>query len=270
MKIFLDSAELDEIKNATDAGINGVTTNPSLLKKAVDKRRKKGEKIDITRYIKQILQTAKDRPVSLEVIEGDWKELSRQAIILWKTFRKYGNVVIKIPINPSLEEEFSFDGVKAIKYLTEKRIPVNVTLVMSPVQALMAAKAGAKYVSPFAGRIDDYLREKAEIKFQKEDYYPKEGLMMKGKLLEDDIGIFSGVELLRSTVQIFRNYGIKAKVLASSLRNPRQVKEVAEIGADVATLPFDVLKKLFYHPKTFEGMKKFVEDTPKEYKNLFK
>src|SRR3989338_4977762 len=198
MKIFLDTAEISEIKIAMDAGIlDGVTTNPSLLKNAVDKR---PEKTDITEYIKSILQACKGRPVSLEAVEGDANELARQGLILWSTFRKYGSVVIKIPVNPSLTEGASYDGIKAISYLAGKGIPVNTTLVFTPMQALLAAKAGARYVSPFAGRVDDYLRAGAKLKFGKEDYYPEEGMKAKGKLLHDS-GILSGVGLVRGIVQ---------------------------------------------------------------------
>jgi len=272
MKIFLDTAEIDEIKTAVDAGIlDGVTTNPSLLKKAVDKRREKGEQTDIVEYIKTILKTCNDRPVSLEVLEGNVEELSRQAMILWDLFHKHGNAVIKIPVNPSLAEGdgLNYEGVKAIRRLTDKGIPINTTVIMTPLQALLAAKAGAKYVSPFAGRIDDYLRSRAGIEAEKEAYYPKEGMHVKGELLHDD-GIVSGVDLIRSIVQIFRNYGIESEILAASLRNAQQVREVAEAGADIATMPFSVLEQLLKHPKTLEGMKKFYDDAPDEYKQIFK
>ncbi len=269
MKIFLDSAEIDEIRTAIDAGIlDGVTTNPSLLKAAVDKRLARGEKTDIAEYIKAILQACKHRTVSLEVLEGNADELVRQAMVLWNTFKKYGNAVIKIPVSPSLEENdsLSYEGVKAIRLLAGKDIPVNTTLIMTPLQALLAAKAGAKYVSPFAGRIDDYLRTEAKIKFGKEDYYPKDG--MKEKML-NDAGIASGVDLVRSIVQIFRNYDVECEVIAASLRNTQQAREVAETGADIATVPFSVLRQLLNHPKTLEGMKRFIGDAPEEYKRLF-
>lgn len=269
MKIFIDSAEIEEIKIAMDAGIlDGVTTNPSLLKNAVDKRLERGEKTDIVEYIKTILQACKGRPVSLEAVDGDANELAREGLILWNTFRKYGSVVIKIPVNPSLTEGASYDGIKAISYLAGRGIPINTTLVFTPLQALLAAKAGAKYVSPFAGRVDDYLRAGAKLKFRKDDYYPKEGMKAKGKLLHD-AGLVSGVDLVRSIVQIFRNYGVKCEVLAASLRNARQVHEVAEAGADIATMPFSVLQQLLKHTKTLEGMKKFLEDAPDDYRKIF-
>ena len=149
MKIFIDSAELNEIKKACEWGvIDGATTNPSLIKKAVDER--KG-RIAMEDYIKEILKTVPG-PVSLEVIAVKAEEMIEQARLLYNKFSSYGEVVIKIPINPSLGDDgLDFDGLKAIKRLSEDGIPVNCTLVMTPEQALLAAKAGASYVSPFAG-----------------------------------------------------------------------------------------------------------------------
>lgn len=272
MEIFVDTASIEEIKQARDYGVlDGVTTNPSLLKKAVDSLRKQGRKINIEAYVKQIMKACKGKPVSLEVIGGNAEELERQGRLLYQKFNHYKNSVIKIPVNPSMKEKngLRFDGIKAIKKLSSSGIPVNTTLVMSTTQALLAAKAGATYVSPFAGRIDDYLRARARIKFEKHDYYPAEGLLHKNKLLNDE-GIRSGVDLIASIRTVFDQYGFKTKILAASLRNRRQVREVAESGADVATLPFSVLQDLVEHPKTLEGMQKFVKDTPEEYKKLLK
>ncbi|MEM0010147.1 MAG: transaldolase family protein, partial [Candidatus Bathyarchaeia archaeon] len=174
MKIFIDSADLEEIRKACEWGIiEGATTNPSLIKKAVEKM---GGKISMEDYIKEILKTVPG-PVSLEVIAVKAEEMIEQAEALYKKFSPYGEVVIKIPVNPSLSESdgLDFDGLKAIRRLSREGIPVNCTLVMSPEQAILAAKAGATYVSPFAGRIDDYIRVKMGMKigvdFRKEDYF---------------------------------------------------------------------------------------------------
>ena len=258
---------LSEIKEAYSTGIiNGVTTNPSLLKKAVDKRKN----LDLENYIKEILKTARGTPVSLEVTEISYEGMVEQGKKLFKKFNRVaGNVYIKIPINPSFTREPSFDGIRTIKTLSKKNIPINTTLIFTPEQALIAAKAGAKIVSPFAGRIDDLIRKKNKIKFKKEDYFPTEGYIKKNKLLGDN-GIVSGIDLVSQIVKIFEKYEINCEVLAASMRNPRQVREAALAGADIATLPFNVIQELLTHVKTQEGMKDFINDSVKKYKDLTK
>ena len=152
---------------------------------------------------------------------------------------------------------------KAIKALSGGGIPINCTLIFTPEQALLAAKAGAKIVSPFSGRIDDYIRTQNNIPFDKADYFPAEG---KDNL--DDNGVVSGIDLVRQIVEIFKKHCIKAEVLAASMRNARQVREAALAGADIATLPFDVIKELLAHYKTREGMRNFTDDAIPEYINL--
>ena len=179
MKIFIDSARLDEIQQAYSSGIiDGVTTNPSLLKKAVEKLQDAGEKITITDYIKKILTVAKGTPVSLEVTETSSEGMIQQAKKLYKMFNPVANnVYIKIPVNPSFPDQKGkdFDGIKTIKTLSNLGIPTNCTLIFTPEQALLAAKSGANFVSPFAGRIDDYIRDQNDIKFKKSDYFPSDG-----------------------------------------------------------------------------------------------
>jgi len=268
MKIFIDSADIEEIKEAESYGIlDGVTTNPSLIKKAVDKLKKSGKKIDMNGYIVEILETCKGKPVSLEVLGASYEEMVKEGESLFNKFNSVAkNVYVKIPVNPCLEKGCSnfADGIKAVKTLSEKEIPVNCTLIFTPEQALLAAKAGAKFVSPFAGRIDDYIRSENEIKFNKEDYFPMNGIN-KGKEILNDNGIVSGVELVKKCVDIFKKHNIKTEVLAASLRNSRQVRECMELGADIATLPFNVIKELLEHPKTTEGMNGFVKDVVQEY-----
>ena len=271
MKIFIDTAKLDEIKEALSWGIvDGVTTNPSLIKQAVDAL---GGGVDMESYIDQILRAAgKGHDVSLEVIGLTEEEMFEQAKKLHGRFNSIaGNAVIKIPANPSLDEASSrdYDGLKATKRLFEEGIKVNYTLVMTPEQALLGAKAGARYVSPFAGRIDDYLRRKAGINFGKEDYYEAGGLKRESKILSDE-GIVSGVDLVNNIVQVFRKYCFETEIIAASVRNPRQVRELALTGVDIATIPFNVLKKMTSHEKTYEGMRKFTADIVPEYASLFK
>ena len=193
-----------------------------------------------------------------------------------------------------------FEGLKAIKNLSKNEIPVNVTLIMTVEQALLAAKAGAKYVSPFAGRIDDYIREelgmKHEVDFQKGDYfnYNLFSYIRKNKINENinkkcesiskiyrrkeirdlvdfgrDKGISSGVDLIKRIIHIYNNYNILTEVIAASIRNQRQAREVAEAGAHIATLPFNVLKEMSRHYKTIEGMRKFTADIVPKYKRIF-
>ena len=252
--------------------LDGVTTNPSLIKKSVEEAKNKGKNTDLKEYINKILLLAKGFPVSLEVIGISSEDMVKEGIKLYDLFNSIaGNVYVKIPVNPSLENGSgnNFNGIKAIKELSQMNIPVNCTLIFTPEQALIAAKNGAKFVSPFVGRIDDYIRSKNNIDYKKSDYFPAEGIRLDGKLLEDN-GIVSGVDLIRQTAEIFKNYNIKdTLILAASLRNARQVREVALAGADIATIPFNVIEELLEHFKTREGVKAFMEDIIQEYRDLF-
>jgi len=271
MKIFIDSADIDEIAKAYEWGIvDGVTTNPSLLKTAVDRRKAKGEKLDLEAYIVKFLEISKPNPVSLEVTKRTAKEMIEQGSNLYKRFNAVANNVnIKIPVNPALkaDEQCHFDGINAVKVLQSEGIPVNCTLVFTPEQALLAAKAGATYISPFAGRIDDLIRSRANIKFGKSDYFPEEGMEQNGVLLNDN-GIISGIDLVSQCVEILEYYGYQSQIIAASLRNPRQVREAALAGAHIATVPFGVIADMLKHEKTYEGMQKFTEDIVPEYEKL--
>ncbi len=259
MKVFIDSADLDEIRKSIEWGMcDGVTTNPSLIKKASGKM---GDSIED--YIKKIfIATGREKPVSLEVISITPEKMLGEAKILHKKFSSCGNVVIKIPI--STEPENPYNGIKVVRELRESSIPVNVTLIMSPEQALIAAKAGANYVSPFAGRIDDYIRDGIGEKFGKSDYFPARGIENR-----DDNGIKSGIDLIKKILAVYSRYEIKTEVIAASIRNARQAREAAETGVHISTLPFDVIADMIRHPKTFEGIKKFSADVVPEYKSLF-
>ena len=298
MKIFIDTAEIEEIKTAISWGvIDGVTTNPSLIKKAVDKKQ---GKVSMENYIKEIVKVTPG-PVSLEVLGGNAEKMIEEGKLLYRKFSQYGKVVIKIPVNPSIHENdgLEFDGLKAVKQLSNEGIPVNVTLVMSPEQALLAAKAGATYVSPFAGRIDDYIRTKMGIKmgldFKKESYFDLNLIRMATvekicnllqglnsisevyrnehvrKILDtgQDNGVWSGVDLVLKILQIFRNYNFKTEVIAASIRNARQAREVAETGVHIVTMPFDAIKGMIMHIKTVEGMRNFTSDIVPQYRELF-
>lgn len=211
MKIFLDTANLQSIKTYNDMGLlDGITTNPSLLAKEGGDPQKAME--EITRIIKG--------DVSLEVVATDYEGMMDEGHRL----KKYGqNVVIKVPMTA--------DGLKACKSLTQEGIPVNVTLIFSPNQALLAAKAGAKYVSPFIGRLDDIGQD--------------------------------GMSLIAEIKQIFSNYDFKTQILVASVRHPMHVVDAAKIGADVVTLPPDVLGKMLKHPLTDIGLKNFLADWEK-------
>lgn len=297
MKIFIDSADLDEIKSACSWGIiDGATTNPSLIKKAVDAR---GGIMTMEDYIAEILQTVPG-PVSLEVIAIKATDMMDQARMLYKTFSPHGDVAIKIPINTCMENGMNlFDGLQAIKQLSEENIPVNTTLIMTPEQALLAAKAGAAYVSPFIGRIDDYIRTNLDLKrgedYQKGDYYESthvqsilakqivrrvnqensvsqlyrnkdlRGLLAKGH----DNGVYSGLDLVKRILQIYKLYDYNVQVIAASIRNTRQIRELAELGVDIATIPFSILKDMIQHYKTVEGVKSFTADIVPAYEKLF-
>lgn len=216
MKIFLDTANVDEIKKVRDWGLlDGVTTNPSLAAKELAKG------ISFKDLVAQILRETPG-PVSVEVVATDYDGMLKQAL---RISALADNAVVKIPM--------TLPGLKTIKTLTEKRIPVNCTLIFNPLQALFAAKAGAEYVSPFVGRLDD--------------------------IGEDGMSIIDEIKT------IFVNYNIKTKILVASIRNPVHVLRSAIIGADVVTMPFDVVSKLTSHPKTDEGLKRFLDDWKKDF-----
>ena len=208
MKFFIDTANIDEIKKGMEMGlVDGVTTNPSLLAK---------EKKDPRSVLKEILQTVPG-PVSLEVISTAAESMIDEARKLAELGQ---NAVIKIPMTE--------DGIKAVRTLTDEGIQTNVTLIFQPVQALIAAKAGATYVSPFIGRLDDISQR--------------------------------GMEIIDSITKIFYNYAIETEVIVASIRNPMHVLDAALIGADIATIPFNVLKQLMNHPLTDIGLEKFLKD----------
>lgn len=211
MKIFLDTANLQSIKQYNDMGLlDGITTNPSLLAKEGGNPEKAME--EITKIIKG--------DVSLEVVSTDYSGMMNEG----HNLKQYGsNVVIKVPMTA--------DGLKACKSFSLEGIPVNVTLIFSPNQALLAAKAGAKYVSPFIGRLDDVGQD--------------------------------GMSLIAEIKQIFSNYDFKTQILVASVRHPMHVVEAAKIGADVVTLPPDVLGKMLKHPLTDNGLKTFLADWEK-------
>ncbi|MGM0640982.1 MAG: fructose-6-phosphate aldolase [Thermotogota bacterium] len=211
MKIFLDTANIEEIKKGVDWGIiDGVTTNPTLVSK---------ENAVFEDRIVEICETVKG-PVSAEVISTDYEGMIEEAEKLAKL---NPHVVVKIPMLP--------EGIKAVKTLSEKGIKTNVTLIFSPLQAYLAAKAGATYVSPFIGRMDD-------------------------------IGN-TGMDIVGEIVTIFENYQYATEVLVASVRHSEHVLEAALTGADVVTIPMGVLEKMFKHPMTDIGLEKFLKDWKK-------
>ena len=218
MKFFIDTANLDEIREANDMGVlDGVTTNPSLVKKEGD--------IDFHEHVHTICEMV-DGDVSAEVTATDFEGMMQQGRDLAQV---HDNVVVKIPLIK--------DGIKALRALTDEGIRTNCTLCFSPSQALVAAKAGASYISPFIGRVDDISS--------------------------------NGIQLIEEIVQIYDNYGFATEVLAASIRHPTHVKESALAGADVATMPFETIMKLLNHPLTDNGLQRFLDDW-EEYKSARK
>lgn len=211
MKIFLDTASIESIKKFVDMGIvDGITTNPTLIS------REKGHPEDIMREIVKIVKG----PVNLEVVATNSEEMIEEGLRL----KKFGeNVIVKIPMTA--------DGLKAVKKLAQNKIKTNVTLIFSSNQALLAAKAGASYVSPFIGRLDDAGQE--------------------------------GMTVIKEIVQIFRNYAYPAEVLVASVRHPIHVIEAGILGAHIVTLPPDILGKMLTHPLTDKGLDLFLSDWEK-------
>lgn len=272
MQIFIDSADIQQIREAFSWGIvDGITTNPSLIKKAVEKLKASGDGVSMADYITRILEAADSTPVSLEVIGTTEREMTAQGLWLHERFNRVANnVVVKVPVNTSMKagDGLNWDGLKTIRTLSERGIPINCTLIFTPEQALLAAKAGARYVSPFAGRIDDMLRTRANSAGGKMDYFPAAGVKNGAGELMHDNGLASGVQLVSECVEAFKRQGIECQVLAASLRNPRQVRECALAGAQVGTVPFEVLRAMIDHDKTVEGMVAFCKDIVPEYAEL--
>lgn len=211
MKIFLDTANIEHIRLAASWGVvDGVTTNPTLVAK-------EGKKFEP--LVKEICSIV-DGPISAEAISEDSEGMVREAKELSKI---HENIVVKIPMTS--------EGLKAVKILKKEGVKTNVTLVFSANQALLAAKAGATYASPFIGRLDDAGHE--------------------------------GMSIVREIITIFRNYNYDTKVIIASIRHPLHVIEAAKIGADVATVPFAVLEKMLKHPLTTVGIKRFLDDWKK-------
>jgi len=276
MKLFLDTANLEHIKEAVSWGIiDGVTTNPSHIRQASSVMRNDTNDNDMESYIKNILAIAgRTRPVSLEVAGLTDDEMFEQGMLLYEMFNQVaGNVVIKIPVCTVSTRggDDIFAGIKAISRLDDERVPVNATLVFTPEQAILAAKAGADYVSPFAGRVDDRIRRLAGMTFDKSDYFPLDGIRrdVTSECSIEDYGLVSGIDLIESIATIFDQYEIETEIIAASIRNPIQVREAALAGADAATIPFDVIRGMAQHPGTAEGMETFTADLVPEYLALF-
>lgn len=214
MKFFLDTANVEEIREAMSMGmVDGITTNPTLIAK------EGGEFREIIEEICGIV----DGPISAEVISTDADGMIREARDLAGI---HENIVVKIPM--------LVDGLKAVRQLTSEGIKTNVTLIFSALQALMAAKAGATFVSPFVGRLDDLSQD--------------------------------GLVLVEQIVEIYSNYAFDTEIIVASVRNPLHVLDSALMGADIATIPFGVLKKLAAHPMTDKGLKAFLDDWNKAKK----
>ncbi|MCF7812570.1 fructose-6-phosphate aldolase [Candidatus Gracilibacteria bacterium] len=211
MQFFLDTADIDAIKKYASWGIvDGITTNPTLISK---------EGVDLKTRIQEIAEII-DGPISSEVVATDSDGMVEQGR---KMAKWHKNVTVKIPMTS--------EGLKAVKILSAEGIKINVTLVFSVPQAMMAAKAGADFVSPFLGRVDDISSE--------------------------------GIELVADIVDVFQNYGIQTKVLAASIRHPLHVVQAMKVGADIATMPPAVFDKLVSHPLTDQGLEKFLSDWEK-------
>lgn len=211
MKFFLDTAHVPHIREAAAAGlVDGITTNPSLLAKET------GDPREVVREIAKIVEG----PINAEVVSVDAEGMVREGLE-WRKVSE--NIVVKIPM--------TLEGLKAIRTLAEQGAPTNCTLIFNPIQALMAAKAGASYISPFVGRLDDIQTP--------------------------------GMELIGQIVQIFQNYEIETEVLVASIRNPVHVVEAALSGADIATMPYGVMQSLSKHPLTDIGLERFLADWEK-------
>ncbi|MBA7715469.1 Transaldolase [subsurface metagenome] len=211
MKLFIDTANLDEIREISSWGVlDGVTTNPTILSR---------EKMDYRNLIDAILKLV-DGPISVEAVNEKAEKIIEEARILSKISE---NIVVKIPITP--------EGLAATKVLSKEGVKVNMTLVFSVNQSILAAKAGATYASPFLGRLDDIGSD--------------------------------GMTLLSDIVTVYQNYGFKTQIIAASIRSPQHVVDAALIGADVCTIPYKVFTQMVRHPLTDKGIERFLNDWKK-------
>jgi len=214
MQFFLDTGDIKEIQEASTWGIvDGVTTNPSLIAATGEKQS------DVIKRISEII----DGPISAEVISTQKDGMLKEAQELIKI---HENIVIKLPL--------TIDGIAACKYLSKNNIKTNVTLCFSSNQALLAAKAGASYISPFIGRLDDIGHD--------------------------------GMSIIEEIRNVYDNYGFMTEILAASIRHPTHVRDASMVGADVATMPYKVMKSLYSHPLTSNGLEKFLSDYQKSVK----
>lgn len=213
MQLYIDTASLDEVKQAAALGVlDGVTTNPSLIAK---------EKVPYEKRLAEICEVV-DGPVSAEVIATDYQGMLKEGRERAKIAE---NIVVKLPC--------TVDGLKACKTFSDEGVKTNLTLCFQPLQALLVAKAGAFLVSPFVGRVDDIAGD--------------------------------GMELIQQIRQIYDNYGYETKILVASIRHPQHVVQAALLGADVATMPFSVIKQMMNHPLTDVGLEKFLADYKKAF-----
>jgi transaldolase len=211
MKFFIDSGDIEEIKKAAAMGLlDGVTTNPSLLSKSGKPMKK---------ALAEICEIV-DGPISGEVLSVDYENILKEGREISKIHK---NLVVKVPLIP--------EGLRAVRTFRDEGIRTNVTLCFSANQALLAAKAGASFISPFIGRIDDTSHE--------------------------------GMQLIEQIITIYQNYGFNTEVLVASVRSPTHVLQAAQLGADICTIPYKVIEQLAYHPLTDIGLKKFIEDGKK-------
>jgi len=233
MKIFLDSANLREIEEAVDKYfVDGVTTNPTLVAREI-KTKNKGK---IHEYYRQILSKV-DGPVSLEVISDEFDGMIKEA----KELRSLGgNVVVKLPATS--------DGIEVLHEVRDG-IKTNLTLCFTVHQALLAARQGATYISPFMGRLDDYSRQKGKEGIE-------QGFMVRGSV--------GGADVVRNIKNLYRKYGFQTQVLAASIRSLEHVEQAMAVGADIVTVPFKLLKEMYQHPLTDKGLKQFIKDWKNE------
>ncbi len=212
MEFFLDTANLEQIRDAYDKGLlDGVTTNPSLIA---------AEGGAYLETLENICKAVPDKPVNAECVEREYEAIVAEGRELAKIA---DNIVVKIPLDP--------EGLKATRTLADEGIAVNITLCFTPMQALLSAKSGAAYISPFVGRLDDIGQD--------------------------------GMEVIEQIREIYDNYGIETKILVASIRNPNHVLTASLIGADIATLPHKVLQQLYKHPLTDSGIERFLADYEK-------
>jgi len=273
MKLFLDSANIDEIKELNKYGlIYGVTTTVKSIKRYVQKEE---EDINLKKYMKSMLKINRKIPFFFDINDINKETFLKNGKNLYEELRKHymfiriSNLYMNVPIDFSFSYVPDFNGLRMIRNFKENKIPVNASLITKPEQALLAAEAGAKFVTINIGDVDDFIRKSSKVKFKENDYFPAQGLKKRGKVIEDE-GIVSGIDLVYECVALFKERKNGCKIIVSDIRNSKQLREAMFTGADYVSAPYSLIKEGLHHDQTVKSLISYTRNVFEDYLNLNK